>query len=285
MKYLKLILFAFLAAYCLPAFAEHEVLNKIKKIEAQLHTKIGYVELDFANGLILESYRSNERFLLMSTFKVLLCGMVLSYVDSGHEQLIRRIYYRPQDLLDNSPLTKKNLSGGLTVAELCSAAITESDNTAANLLLASIGGPQALTAYLRKSGDKLTRLDRWETELNKVSSVDDNFDTTTPAEMAQTLHKFLAGNILKAKSRHQLMSWMEADKVGGPLLRSVVPAGWFIADKTGAGECGSRGIVAVLGPDGVPSRIVVIYLADSKATLDEANKKIAAIGAMLIDFW
>lgn len=52
---------------------------------------------------------------------------------------------------------------------------------------------------------------------------------------------------------------MEADKVAGPLLRSALPAGWFIADKSGAGERGSRGIIAALGPDGKPSRIVVIY--------------------------
>lgn len=78
---------------------------------------------------------------------------------------------------------------------------------------------------------------------------------------------------------------MVEDKVAGPLLRAVLPHGWFIADKTGAGERGSRGIVAALGPDGKPSRIVVIYLTESTATMDERNKQIAEIGASLIQHW
>lgn len=95
----------------------------------------------------------------------------------------------------------------------------------------------------------------------------------------------LTGKALTASSRQQLINWMEADKLGGPLLRSVLPKGWFIADKTGAGEHGSRGIVAVLGPDGKPSRIVIIYLTGSSATMDERNKQIAEIGASLIQHW
>ncbi|MDS9866080.1 hypothetical protein XB97_17480, partial [Acinetobacter pittii] len=75
-----------------------------------------------------------------------------------------------------------------------------------------------------------------------------------------------------------LIDWMEADKVAGPLLRSALPAGWFIADKSGAGERGSRGIIAALGPDGKPSRIVVIYTTGSQATMD-AGCQIAEIGA------
>ncbi|MEI8909482.1 hypothetical protein R4H13_31630, partial [Pseudomonas aeruginosa] len=70
-----------------------------------------------------------------------------------------------------------------------------------------------------------------------------------------------------------------------PLLRSALPAGWFIADKSGAGERGSRGIIAALGPDGKPSRIVVIYTTGSQATMDERNRQIAEIGASLIKHW
>ena len=113
----------------------------------------------------------------------------------------------------------------------------------------------------------------------------DERDTTTPKAMAETLNNLLTGKILTVASQQQLMSWMEADKVAGPLLRSVLPANWFIADKSGAGERGSRGIVAALGPDGKPSRIVVIYLTGSQATIDERNKQIAEIGTSLIKHW
>lgn len=280
----RLPLISLLAACCLPALANPLTLNKVKEVEKELHARVGYAEISLTDGLVLGSYRPLERFPMMSTFKVLLCGAVLARVDAGQEQLTRRVEYRQQDLVAYSPVTEKHLADGMTLAELCDAAITLSDNTAANLLLSSIGGPQALTAFLRKTGDNLTRLDRWEPELNAAVPGDER-DTTTPENMAQTLRQLLTGKTLTSASRQQLMDWMEADKVGGPLLRSVTPAGWFIADKTGAGERGSRGIVAALGPEGKPARIVVIYVTETQATMDERNKKIADIGAELIKHW
>ncbi|WP_428946142.1 class A beta-lactamase [Pantoea sp. FN060301] len=273
-----------LVALSLPALAHQATLNKVKEAEAQLGARVGYAELDLASGQILESYRPQERFPMMSTFKVLLCGAVLSRVDAGEEQPGRRIHFRERDLVEYSPVTEKHLAGGMTVAGLCQAAITMSDNTAANLLLSAIGGPQALTAFLRRTGDPFTRLDRWEPELNEALPGDAR-DTTSPEVMARTLHRLLHGRILSAVSRQQLTDWMEADKVAGPLIRSVLPAGWFIADKSGAGEHGSRGIVAILGPDGKPSRLVVIYLTETQATMGERNKQIAEIGASLIKHW
>lgn len=284
MQHFRIALIPLFAAFCLPAFAHPDTLDKVKDAENKLGARVGYTELDLSSGKILEGYRPEERFPMMSTFKVLLCSAVLSRIDSGKEQLDRRIHYRQSDLVAYSPVTEKHITDGMTVGELCDAAITMSDNTAANLLLSTIGGPQELTAFLRKTGDRVTRLDRWETALNEALPGDER-DTTTPKAMAETLNNLLTGKILTVASQQQLMSWMEADKVAGPLLRSVLPAGWFIADKSGAGERGSRGIIAALGPDGKPSRIVVIYLTGSEATIDERNKQIAEIGTSLIKHW
>lgn len=284
MPHFRLALIPLLTAFCLPAFAHLTTVNKVKEAESLLPARVGYAELDLASGEILESYRLQERFPMMSTFKVLLCGAVLSRVDAGQEQLDRRIQYSQRDLVEYSPVTEKHLADGMTVGELCDAAITMSDNTAANLLLTAIGGPQELTTFLRTTGDQVTRLDRREPELNEALPGDER-DTTTPENMAKTLRQLLTGKILTTTSQQQLTHWMVTDKVAGPLLRSVLPTGWFIADKTGAGARGSRGIVAALGPDGKPSRIVVIYLTDSQATMDERNKQIAGIGATLIQHW
>ncbi len=128
-------------------FAHPETLVKVKDAEDQLGARVGYIELDLNSGKILESFRPEERFPMMSTFKVLLCGAVLSRVDAGQEQLGRRIHYSQNDLVEYSPVTEKHLTDGMTVRELCSAAITMSDNTAANLLLTTIGGPKELTAF------------------------------------------------------------------------------------------------------------------------------------------
>ena len=284
MSRFRLPLLSLLVAFCLPASAHPVTQETVKKAEDQLNARVGYAEVALANGQILGSYRPQERFPMLSTFKVLLCGAILSRVDAGQEQLARRIRYRQQDLVEYSPVTEKHLTDGMTLAELCSAAITMSDNTAGNLLLSAIGGPSELTAFLRKAGDQATRLDRWETALNEALPGDEH-DTTTPEAMAQILRQLLTGKILTPASQKQLMAWMEADKVGGPLIRSVLPSGWYIADKTGAGERGSRGIIAALGPDGKPTRIVVIYITGTQATMDERNKKIADIGASLIKHW
>ncbi|WP_392563992.1 class A beta-lactamase [Orbus wheelerorum] len=285
MRYSHMILIFLFSTFCLQVFAAPATLDRIKKIESQYpNARVGYVQFDFNSGLSIEGYRSQERFPMMSTFKVLLCGAVLARIDSGIEQLDRRINYHQTDLVEYSPITKEHLSEGMTVAELCSAAITMSDNTAANLLLSSIGGPQELTQFLRKIDDQITRLDRWEPMLNE-SLPDDDRDTSSPEAMSKTLFTLLTGKALTINSQQQLLDWMKADKVGGPLLRSVLPKGWFIADKTGAGERGSRGIIAVLGPDRKSSRIVIIYLMGSHATIDERNKQIAEIGASLIEHW
>lgn len=285
MQRFRLSLVPLLAAFCLPAVAAPETtLDRVKIAEEQLNGRVGYTEQDLASGKILDSYRSKERFPMMSTHKVLLCAAILSRVDTGREQLDRRIMYRQQDLVEYSPVTEQHLADGMTVAELCDAAITMSDNTAANLLLSSIGGPQELTIFLRQAGDQVTRLDRHEPDLNEAVPGDER-DTTTPESMAQTLRNLFTGKILTATSQARLMDWMAADKVAGPLLRSVLPAGWYIADKSGAGERGSRGIVALLGPDGKPSRIVVIYVTKNEATMDELNRHIADIGGALIKNW
>lgn len=284
MRQYRFALLPLLAALALPGWAHEATVTTVKQAESQLQGRVGYAELDLASGQLLSGYRAGERFPMMSTFKVLLCGAVLSRVDAGEEQLDRRIHYRQQDLVEYSPVTEKHLADGLTVGELCAAAITLSDNTAANLLLTTLGGPQGLTTFLRHSGDQTSRLDRWETELNEARPGDVR-DTTTPEAMARTLRNLLTGRVLSPASQQQLQRWMVEDKVAGPLLRSALPAGWFIADKTGAGNRGSRGIIAALGPDGKAARIVVIYLTATPASMDERNKQIAAIGETLVRHW
>lgn len=284
MRYVRLCVISLLATLPLAVDAGPQPLEQIKQSESQLSGRVGMVEMDLASGRTLAAWRADERFPMVSTFKVLLCGAVLARVDAGVEQLDRRIHYRQQDLVDYSPVSEKHLVDGMTIGELCAAAITLSDNSAGNLLLATVGGPAGLTAFLRQIGDNVTHLDRWETALNEALPGDAR-DTTTPASMAATLRKLLTAQHLSARSQQQLLQWMVDDRVAGPLIRAVLPPGWFIADKTGAGERGARGIVALLGPDGKPERIVVLYLRDTPASMAERNQHIAGIGAALIEHW
>ena len=226
MRYVRLCLISLIAALPLAVFASPQPLEQIKISESQLAGRVGYVEMDLASGRTLAAWRASERFPLMSTFKVLLCGAVLARVDAGDEQLDRRIHYRQQDLVDYSPVSEKHLADGMTVGELCAAAITMSDNSAGNLLLKSVGGPAGLTAFLRQIGDNVTRLDRWETELNEALPGDVR-DTTTPASMATTLRKLLTTPSLSARSQQQLLHRQRAGSAGlcGAKSRAVYPGG------------------------------------------------------------
>ncbi|WP_316175330.1 class A beta-lactamase [Bradyrhizobium sp. SZCCHNRI1073] len=254
----------------------------IAGIEADSGGRLGVALLDTASGA-LSGHRLDERFPMCSTFKALLAAAILAKVDVGTEQLARRIPIAQADILSYAPVTKAYVgTSGLSVGELCDAAVTLSDNTAANLLLATLGGPSGLTRAIRGFGDAITRLDRIEPELNEGVPGDPR-DTTTPAAMAQTLAKLTTGNGLSPASRDQLTAWLIACKTGGARLRAGLPGEWRVGDKTGTGEHGSANDVAVIWPSGRAPVIVSSYLTETKASDDKRNAVHAAVGRAVAD--
>lgn len=248
--------------------------------EERLDARIGVMLRDTASDWQI-AIRAEERFPMSSTFKSLLCGAVLARVDAGQEDLTRRIAYTKDDLVTYSPVTEKHLKQGLTIAELCEATVTLSDNAAANLLLNSLGGPEGLTAFLRDIGDPITRLDRWELLLNEAIPGDPR-DTSTPSAVLRTLEALLLGDILEPSSAAQLRQWMIDDKVADALIRAHLPDGWVIGDKTGAGGHGSRAIIAFVQPKDGSHYLAAIYLTESDADFETRNQVIAEIGQAMI---
>ncbi|MDR3462507.1 MAG: class A beta-lactamase, partial [Beijerinckiaceae bacterium] len=219
-----------------------------------------------------------ERFPMCSTFKVIACGAVLARVDAGREDLNRRIRFEAGDLVPYSPVTKDRVGGdGMTLAELCKAALTQSDNTAANLILASLGGPAAVTAFARALGDSVSRLDRVETALNAATPGDPR-DTTTPDAMVDNLRALVVDGRLSARSRDQFSEWLVANQTGGARLRAGLPQDWRVGDKTGSGDWGTTNDVAVVWPPGRKPLILCVYLTNTKASVDDRNATIAAVG-------
>ena len=233
-----------------------------KTIEARSGGRLGVAVLH-ADGRI-DGHRLDERFPMCSTFKWLAAAHVLHRVDRGQEKLERRIPYGREVLLPHSPVTSKHVGDGMTLGELCRATIVTSDNAAANLILASYGGPQALTAYARGLGDPVTRLDRTEPELNE-SRPGDPRDTTSPRAMAALLQRTLVGDALSPRSRELLAAWLEACETNGQRLRADLPAGWRMGSKTGTGARGSTNDVGIFWPPGRPPVMVAVYVTDTKA--------------------
>lgn len=259
--------------------AADPVAGQLRQIEAKSGGRLGVAILDTVTGQS-HSYRGDERFPMCSTFKLLAAGLTLHRVDQGREQLARRIRFEKADLVPYSPATEKHAGGdGMSVAELCEATLTLSDNTAANLLLHSFGGPPQLTAYLRSLGDKVTRLDRIEPDLNQATPGDPR-DTTSPSAVLSTMQQLLLGNALSADSRKQLTTWLLANKTGDKRLRALLPAGWRVGDKTGSGAYGSTNDIGMLFPPGRAPLLVAAYLTGTKASEATRNATLAEVGRL-----
>ncbi|WP_433932672.1 class A beta-lactamase [Sorangium cellulosum] len=253
----------------------------LARIEAQLGGRLGVAALDTANGARI-GHRAAERFAMCSTFKAILAASLLARVDKGQLALDHRVTYREADLLEHAPVTRARLAeGSLTVEELCAAAVETSDNTAANLLLAQIGGPAGLTAYLRSLGDQVTRLDRDEPTMS-ANLPGDPRDTTTPDAMTDTYRAILVGDrALRQASRARLTAWMVRSTTGLARLRAGLPGDWVVGDKTGTGANGAANDVAVAWP---PSRapIVIACFVDAPAASAEARNAAHAEVARLV---
>lgn len=249
--------------------------------------RLGVFALDVSTGSTI-AHRADERFPMCSTFKFLAVAAVLKRVDGGLDRLDRRIGYTKAELLDYAPITRKNVAAGaMSVGALCAAAIEYSDNTAANLLVASLGGPSAVTAFARSLGDRITRLDRTEPALNSGIPGDPR-DTTSPRAMAADMRAILTGPVLSSASRAKLTGWMVDCKTGLTCLRAGLPHSWRVADKTGsggpvnaAGASDTRNDIATAWrPNGRPA-IVAAYLTGSQLTSTGSDAVLAGVGRLV----
>jgi beta-lactamase class A len=256
--------------------------TRLADIEAREGGRLGVFVRDTGSGAT-SAHRADERFPMCSTFKLLTAAAALRRVDEGAERLDRKIAYGPSDLLEYAPIAKAHVAeGGMTLADLCAAAIDWSDNTAGNLVLQSIGGPAGFTQFARSLGDNVTRLDRNEPTLNE-SLPGDPRDTTSARAMAADMQNVLVGDALSQSSRRQLEAWLITDKVGDKRLRAGLPTNWRIGDKTGTGDRGSTNAVAIIWAPGRAPLIATVYYTGSSASVDARNAVHKEIGALIAE--
>jgi beta-lactamase class A len=267
------------STFVVPAFAaKHPVDDlaaRFAAIEKGTGGRLGVGCIDTATGHRF-GHRAQERFPMCSTFKVLAVSALLTRVEHGKENLHRRVRFVAGDIIEGSPISKDHFGDGMTLAEVCAAALDYSDNTAANLILSTLGGPHAVTAFARSLGDPVTRLDRTEPTLNEAIPGDPR-DTTTPANMATNLQKLLLGSALAASSRDQLTDWMIGNKTGDARLRAGLPHDWRIGDKTGTGEHSTANDIAIAWPPGRKPIIVAVYLTGATVAPDQQSAAIADV--------
>jgi beta-lactamase class A len=170
----------------------------------------------------------------------------------------------------------------MTLGALCAAAIEQSDNTAGNLLLNAIGGPAGLTNFARTLGDRVTRLDRIEPDLNMAISGDER-DTTTPAAICSDMQRLLLGDALSEASRRHLEDWLQRNETGGLMIRAGVPKNWIIGDKTGRGSNGATNDIAIMHPPSRAPILLAIYSVGSTATPNDRTAAIAEVAKIVAE--
>ncbi len=273
---LTLLSAAMLLALALSARADEATLAKdIAMLEADLDARIGVLVLDTGSDWHW-AHRESERFLMASTFKTLLCGAVLDRVDQGAFSLDKTIEIKRADLVPYAPVVEENVGKTMTLGALCLATVDMSDNAAANLLIAQLGGPQEVTGFLRKIGDPDTRLDRLEPDVNRFVPGDPR-DTSTPTGMLISWHALLLGDALSDASKAQLADWLRHGSVTGQFVRAHAPEDWGIWDKSGGGRHHTRNLIAMVQkPDDAPY-LIAIFVSDTPADWDRRNAAVSQI--------
>ncbi|MCH9729371.1 MAG: class A beta-lactamase [Actinomycetia bacterium] len=238
--------------------------NRIELLEQRYGVVVGLWALDLLGGRSL-AHRVGERFAMCSTFKTYAAAAVVRKSERGEIALSDTVTIEPADIIAHSPVAGTRVGAAMTLAELCQAALQQSDNAAANWLLRVLGGPSAITEFARSIGDEESRLDRWETELN--SAVPGNLrDTSTPGALGLGYRNLLAGEALGAAGRQQLTDWMRGNATSS--MRAGLPAGWTSADKSGSGGYGTTNDVGIAyAPDG---RRLLLSMMSRSATDDPA---------------
>ena len=237
-------------------------------IERACGGKLGVYVIDTGSGATL-AWRAGDRFPFCSSFKAPLAAFVLWKVDRGELKLDEPVRFAPSDLTSYyAPITRPHLAeGAMPLEALCIAAVEHSDNIAANALLRTVGGPAALTAWMRARGDDRFQLSHNEPLLNH-SHFGDAADTTTPRAMAESFRRFALGEVLTPASRTQWTDWLVANTTGDARLRAGLPKGWRVGDKTGTWNEGwfSTVDIALAWPPGRAPLVISGFVTDHPST-------------------
>ncbi|RAG81931.1 class A beta-lactamase [Streptacidiphilus pinicola] len=258
--------------------------GRLRALERRHDARLGVFAYDTGTGRSVR-YRADELFPICSTVKTIAVAAVLRDLDRDGRFLAKRIHYTAAYVTDAgyAPITgaADNVARGMTVAELCAAAIEYSDNGAGNLLVRELGGPQAVTRFCRSVGDRVTRLDRWEPALNSAEPWRVT-DTTSPRAVARTYARLVLGDVLTARKRELLTGWLLANTTSAHRFRAGLPKGWTVADKTGTGDYGTTNDVGFTWPPGRRPIVLSVLSTQHDATAPADEPLVADAAAAVV---
>ena len=252
---------------------------------------------------------------MMSVFKAPVAAAVLAQVDAGRIRLNQQVTITRAQLVDGTavPSIGAHFSGEqmhFTVERLLAAAVSDSDNTAVDALIRLLGGPQAVTQFLRKHGIDGMRVDLGEGDISHLFEETSNGQTipinetdeaalarrqrgyraylndprnrTTPDAAAQLLEALWTGRLLSAESSKRLLDLMYG-QTKPVRLRAGLPADVRFADKCGTSyslddETAAYNDIGILTWPNGHTVIVAAFLTESKADKRTRDALFAEIG-------
>lgn len=257
--------------------------EKIAKLEKSFDGKIGVYAIDTSNNQIV-SYRTDERFPVQSTMKLIGVAALLKKSEHDKNLLQEKIYYTQDDLIPWHPITGKYVNGGMTFEALAEAAMSYSDNCAINLIEKKLGGPKSVTDFAHYIGDEKFNVEHYDGNLN--ANPKNIQDTSTPKNMAINVQKLLLGNILTQTQQRKLMTWMINNTTGYKRIRAGVPIGWVVAEKTGGGLGGHYGIandIGILWSPLCKPIVLSIYTVRNKQDAKSQDDIVASTTKIVLD--
>lgn len=291
MKNISHYLFSFivlnLVGISMHAFGSTQIRSAQKQLahlEASTGGRLGVAAVNTGtNQRIL--YRGNEYFPMGCTSKVIGVAAILKKSMRNDLLLQEKVMYKKNDLTNWTPITERHLNDGMTIAELCAAAISYSDNTAMNLLTKKLGGPSGLNSFARSIQDQHFKLDHWWPD-EALATPESREDATTPAAMEKSLQKIVLGDVLENSKRKMLITWLKQNTTGNDAIRAGVPKGWVVGDKTGSGfYYGTTNDIAVIWPPKCAPIVVTIFYSSNKKDAPKRKDIIASATRILINYY
>jgi beta-lactamase class A len=263
--------------------------NIIKNADGEIGVALLHLESD--DSLI---FNDDHHYPMQSVYKFPLAMAVLSEVDKGNLSLEQNIHINKEDLLPNtwSPVRDKYPEGNidLTVSELLSFTVSQSDNNCCDILFRLLEGTTNVNKHVHDLGVKEIMIAATEEEMH--SSWDVQFTNwCRPSAMLQLLKIFWQKNALTEKSSNLLWKFMAKTSTGPMRIKGLLPEGTIVAHKTGSSGTNENGIAAATNDVGIVTLpdgnhfTIVVFVSNSSADDEAREKIIAEISRAAWDFY
>lgn len=266
---------------------------KIQEIINGKRAKVGVGIIDFRDNKAM-SINSKARFPMQSVFKFHLGLTVLNQVDKGKLSLIKKIRINKEDLRPDtySPMREKYPEGKiyLTIKELLTYAVSQSDNNACDILFKLVGGPKVVNDYIHSLGVTNVSIVATEAQMHKSWNVQYT-NWSTPMAAAKLLQKFYKQQILSKNSKDELWKMMVETSTGATKIKGLLPKEVIVGHKSGWSGSNGRGLTGATNdigiitlPDGNQFAIA-IFVTNSLEDEATNDKMIAEIAKAAYDYF